>query len=57
MSNWSTSVCEGYRTKTIQGKRGVIEIMRPILSDSEVRRREDEVREAIGHAGETIARK
>ena len=40
-------------TKVIKEKKGVIEIVRPILSDSERVRRENEAREAIKDAGTT----
>ena len=47
MSDWTTGIREGYRTKTIQVGNATIEIHRPILTDNERAKREDQVRDAL----------
>ena len=47
MSEWSTDINEGYRTKTIKFGNFTIEINRPILTADEMARREEAVRQAL----------
>lgn len=49
MSEWVTN--EGYRTKTIKVGNCTIEINRPILTDEEMARREEAVRQALRSFG------
>lgn len=44
---WVTGVMEGYRTKTIKYGNCTIEINRPILTDEERLKREEEVKRAM----------
>lgn len=44
---WRTDVHPGYRTKTIRVGNATVEINRPILTDEERRRRENQVRDAL----------
>lgn len=46
-SEWRTDVHPGYRTKTIRVGNATVEINRPILTDEERRRRENQVRDAL----------
>ena len=46
-SDWTTDVHPGYYTKVIQVGNATIEINRPILTDEERRRRENQVRDAL----------
>lgn len=48
--NWTTDVRPGYRTKTLQYKGCTITVHRPILSDEERARREQEVVTAMASA-------
>ena len=50
-TEWQADVCEGYRTKVITVGRCTIEINRPVLTDEERKRREDQVIEAIKRFG------
>lgn len=44
---WSTGVRPGYRTKVIRVGNATIEIHRPILTDAERNKREDQVKDAL----------
>lgn len=44
---WMTGIREGYRTKTIQVGNATIEIHRPILTDEERNKRENQVKDAL----------
>ena len=50
-SEWTTNVHEGYRTKVITVGNCTIEINRPILTQEEQKRRENEVIEALKRFG------
>ena len=47
MSEWSTTINPGFRTKTIMVGSFTIEINRPILSDEEMSKSEATVRQAL----------
>ena len=47
MTDWDTGIRDGYRTKTIRVGSATIEIHRPILTDAEQHKREDQVRDAL----------
>lgn len=55
MSEWVTGITEGYRTKTIQVGNCTIEINRPILTATEMARREEEVRQALRSFGRSMS--
>ena len=44
---WVTGIREGYRTKVIKVGNATIEVHRPILTDEERRKREEQVRIAL----------
>ena len=44
---WGTGIREGYRTKVIQVGNATIEIHRPILTDAERIKRENQVKDAL----------
>ena len=44
---WVTGIREGYRTKTIRVGNATIEIHRPILTDEERSKRENQVMDAL----------
>ncbi len=44
---WMTGIREGYRTKVIQVGNATIEIHRPILTDAERNKRENQVKDAL----------
>jgi hypothetical protein len=44
---WVTGIREGYRTKVIQVGNATIEIHRPILTDAERIKRENQVKDAL----------
>ena len=44
---WVTGIREGYRTKTIKVGNATIEIHRPILTDEERSKRENQVIDAL----------
>lgn len=44
---WVTGIREGYRTKTIRVGNATIEIHRPILTDGERSKRENQVIDAL----------
>ena len=44
---WVTGIREGYRTKTIQVGNATVEIHRPILTDAERTKRENQVIDAL----------
>ena len=44
---WVTGIREGYRTKTIKVGNATIEIHRPILTDAERTRRENQIKDAL----------
>ena len=44
---WSTGIREGYRTKVIRVGNATIEIHRPILTDDERRKQEENVTHAL----------
>lgn len=44
---WMTGIREGYRTKVIQVGNATIEIHRPILTDVERSKRENQVKDAL----------
>ena len=46
-AEWMTGIREGYRTKTVQVGNATIEIHRPILTDQERIKREDQVKDAL----------
>lgn len=50
---WTTGIQEGYRTKTIRVGNATIEIHRPILTDEERIKRENQVRDALRGFGKT----
>ena len=43
-TEWTTGVREGYRTKTIRVGNCIVTIHRPILSDAERRKIEDQIK-------------
>jgi hypothetical protein len=45
--DWVTGIKEGYRTKVIRVGNATIEIHRPILTDAERNKREDQVKDAL----------
>ena len=45
--SWTTGIREGYRTKVIQVGNATVEIHRPILTDDERRKQEDNVTHAL----------
>ena len=45
--NWTTGIRDGYRTKVIQVGNATIEIHRPILTDEERNKRENQVIDAL----------
>lgn len=45
--SWTTGVLPGYRTKVIRVGNATIEIHRPILTDAERSKREDQVKDAM----------
>ena len=45
--SWTTDVQPGYRTKVIQVGNATIEIHRPILTDEERNKRENQVKDAL----------
>lgn len=46
-SDWRTDIENGYRTKIIRTEKFTVKIHRPILSDSERRKAEEQVKRAI----------
>lgn len=44
---WTTGIRDGYRTKVIQVGNATIEIHRPILTDDERRKQEENVTHAL----------
>ena len=44
---WVTGIREGYRIKIIQVGNATIEIHRPVLTDAERNKRENQVRDAL----------
>lgn len=44
---WVTGIREGYRTKVIRVGNATVEIHRPILTDAERSKREDQVKDAL----------
>ena len=44
---WVTGILDGYRTKTIRVGNATVEIHRPILTDAERSKREDQVKNAL----------
>lgn len=50
-NNWRTDIHPGYRTKTIKVGNSTIEINRPILSEAEQAKREEQVRQALAAFG------
>ena len=46
-AEWKTGIKEGYRTKVIQVGNATIEIHRPVLTDAERSKREDQVINAL----------
>lgn len=46
-TEWTTGIREGYRTKVIRVGNATIEIHRPILTDAERNKREDQVKDAL----------
>lgn len=53
---WTTNAHEGYRTTVLQVGNCTIEINRPILDDTERRKREDAVKQALTHFGKEVHR-
>ena len=53
-SEWRTDVHEGYRTKIIKVGNCTAEVNRPILDDSERKRREQQVIEALKSFGKEL---
>jgi len=50
-NGWVTGIHEGYRTKVIRVGNATIEINRPLLSDDEMSKREEVVRQALRSYG------
>lgn len=44
---WVTGIREGYRTKVIRVGNATVEIHRPILTDAERSKREEQVKDAL----------
>ena len=44
---WVTGIREGYRTKVIKAGNATIEIHRPILTDAERIKRENQIKDAL----------
>ncbi len=55
-SDWTTDVHPGYRTKVIQVGNSTVEINRPILTDEERRKREQQVVDALTVFGKEMER-
>ena len=53
-SEWNTNVHEGYRTKVLKVGNCTIEINRPVLTEDERIKRENQVREALMGFGRSI---
>ena len=53
-SEWTTDVHEGYRTKVLKVGNCTIEIKRPILTDAERIKRENQVRDALRGFGRSM---
>lgn len=51
---WVTGIREGYRTKVIQAGNATIEIHRPILTDAERSKRENQVIDALRGFGKEL---
>ena len=51
---WVTGIYEGYRTKVIQVGNATIEINRPILTDAERIKRENQVKDALRGFGKEL---
>lgn len=51
---WVTGIREGYRTKVIQVGNATIEIHRPLLSEQERSKRENQVIEALKGFGKEL---
>ena len=51
---WVTGIREGYRTKVIQVGNATIEIHRPILTDAERTKRENQVIDALRGFGKEL---
>ena len=51
---WVTGIREGYRTKVIRQGNATIEIHRPILTEAERCKRENQVREALRGFGKEL---
>ena len=51
---WMTGIREGYRTKLIQVGNATIEIHRPILTDAERTKRENQVIDALRGFGKEL---
>ena len=47
MDGWVTGIHEGYRTKVIRVGNATVEINRPILTDAERNKRENQVKDAL----------
>lgn len=52
---WSTGYTDGYYTKVIKVNNVTVEINRPILTDEERKKREDEVIRALAAFGREMA--
>lgn len=55
-TDWRTDIAPGYRTKIIQVGNVTVEINRPILSDEERRKRENQVKNALRVFGKAMER-
>ena len=53
---WRTDVHDGYRTREIKVGNCTVEINRPILDDTERRKREEAVIQALAHFGKEVNR-
>ena len=51
---WVTGIREGYRTKVIQAGNATIEIHRPLLSEQERNKRENQVIDALRGFGKEL---
>ena len=51
---WVTGIHEGYRTKVIQVGNATVEINRPILTDAERSKRENQVIDALRGFGKEL---
>lgn len=53
-SEWVTGIREGYRTKVIQVGNATVEIHRPLLTEEERNKRENQVMDALRGFGKEL---